>query len=245
MTTTTVTAPALAVGERVRFARPSDESTWWWDVRATDTRFTVLTRQRPFRVKGELLYTIIDRERGVRGPCNLIGQGWDIEEPGGCERLLDALRRHADNAPGLRVEVSHRNNLPFEILETHTPAGPARTITPSGLPGPALPALNAEEFAPLGTFRGIDLQEDLDDAAVWALGHHDPARFAAAVTDYDVDLTRDPLIQPLQVDEVEHTHAVVLHRIASRDPGWVVTWAPRHQITGTTPGAFPITLIHR
>ncbi len=129
MTPTSPPIPALNVGDRVRFAIPTSEAGRWWTVRAGDARYTVLTRQREFRAAGELLYTIIDRQRGVRGPCNLSGQGWDVEEPGGCEALLRALQhqdeRHAilelDGGPLAydepAVEVSYRNNLPVRITD--------------------------------------------------------------------------------------------------------------------------------
>lgn len=66
----------------------------WWTARAADDRFTILTRQADFRPRGEVFYTIIDAEQGVRGPCNLIGQGWDFHPETLDEdaaRLLNAL----------------------------------------------------------------------------------------------------------------------------------------------------------
>lgn len=122
--------PALTVGRRVRFATPTAEARYWWDARRGDDRYTILTRQAQFHPKGEVYYTIIDRERGVRGPCNLIGQGWDIHmDDDACARLLEALRRHDEVAalshePGsvvpdgvAVVEVSYRNNVLVDIAE--------------------------------------------------------------------------------------------------------------------------------
>jgi hypothetical protein len=121
--------PPLPIGARVRFGYPGSEARRWWTVRAVDGRFTVLTRQRDFRPKGESFYTIIDRVRGVRGPCNLIGQGWDVDEPGGPQALLRALNYHLEVSARLAagegrvvldeasVKVSHRNNVPVEVLE--------------------------------------------------------------------------------------------------------------------------------
>jgi hypothetical protein len=100
----------------------------WWTVRAEDERFTILTRQADFKPAGEYFYTIIDRVRAVRGPCNLIGQGWEFKpdtlEQNAAE-LLRALNYHlemvADLRPGprpmteLEVEVSYRNNVPILI----------------------------------------------------------------------------------------------------------------------------------
>jgi len=103
--------PDLAVGDRATLGWGSKaDATRWWTVRAGDERFTILTRQRDFHAKGKLIYTIIDRERDVRGPCNLIGQGYDVEEEGGCDRLLADLRSGA-------VEVSYRNNVRIKIVD--------------------------------------------------------------------------------------------------------------------------------
>jgi hypothetical protein len=118
----------LNVGDRVRLAHDSTRRRWW-TVRAADGRYVVLTRQRDFRPKGELYYTIIDWERGVRGPCDLIGQGWDVESPGGCEALLRALGMVIKPGPveEISVEVSYRNNVPIEVLEVRAAAHPTHS----------------------------------------------------------------------------------------------------------------------
>jgi hypothetical protein len=106
----------------------------WWTVRASDERFIVLTRTAAFG-RG-ITYTIIDKERGVRGPCNLIGQGWNFNPDSldyDGQRLLDALQRHVDIERRLEagersishdepaVEVSYRNNVPVRIAaKRHT-----------------------------------------------------------------------------------------------------------------------------
>ena len=83
----------LAPGDRVRFAIPTREAGRWWTVRASDERYSILTRKRELWAASEIVYTIIDRRQGVRGLCNLAGPGWDVEIPGGCDALLRALRR--------------------------------------------------------------------------------------------------------------------------------------------------------
>lgn len=106
-------------GDRIKFAMDNH----WWTVREADGRYVILTKQRPFHPKGELLYTIIDWGRGRRGPCNLIGQSWDVEEPGGCASLLRALNLErgeendetGDYLPA--VQISHRNNVPIDIVK--------------------------------------------------------------------------------------------------------------------------------
>lgn len=107
----TQSIPELAVGDRATLGWGSKaDATRWWTVRAADERFTILTRQRDFHTKGELVYTIIDRQRDVRGPCNLIGQGYDVGAEGGCDRLLADLRSGA-------VEVSYRNNVRVQVVD--------------------------------------------------------------------------------------------------------------------------------
>lgn len=106
----------IPVGSRLKFH--GDHR--WWTVRATDDRFTIAVRQAAFQPKGVLCYTIVDAERGVRGPCNLIGQSfgdgsYSVEE---CEHMLRCL--NAEREPGpitdpYPIEVSHRNNVPTNI----------------------------------------------------------------------------------------------------------------------------------
>lgn len=122
---TIATSERLALGTRVRFGGDR----LWWTVQAADSRYVVLTRQAEFKPKGESAYTIIDWVRDLRGPCNLIGQGWDVDEPNGCDELLRALNYHLEVCERLEggeesvtleepsVEVSYRNNVPIEITE--------------------------------------------------------------------------------------------------------------------------------
>lgn len=125
-----MTAPHvdLQIGNRVRFV--GDRR--WWLVQATDARWVVLTRQADFRPAGELLYTIIDWQEDVRGPCDLLGQGWDFHPTtvtDDAERLLRALQYRVEVHARLdagevsvtmeetSTEVSHRNRVPIAIVE--------------------------------------------------------------------------------------------------------------------------------
>lgn len=89
----------LAVGDSVQFA----ESKRWWKVRAVSDRFVILTS--PFNLQHTVLYSIIDWQRGVRGPDDRVfSSGYETDE-----QITDALRRlqlpeHADDW----IEVSHR-----------------------------------------------------------------------------------------------------------------------------------------
>ena len=118
--------PAFAVGDRARLLHGSaNDERRWWTVEAVDTRFVVLTRQADFLPRGRHSYTIIDWARDLRGPSNQIGQGWNIDEPGGSDELLRALNAYLEmmsllerSPAGTSVrlteataEVSYRNNV--------------------------------------------------------------------------------------------------------------------------------------
>lgn len=124
-----MTALNLAVGDQLKLA---DGSHYWWTVRAVDERYVVLTRYAPFR--SSLLYTIADTQTGRRGPCDLIGQGWDFDKTNdqtlaaSAERLLVALHGGVDTVDDESlpdaartfipaVEISHRNNVPITITQ--------------------------------------------------------------------------------------------------------------------------------
>lgn len=115
---TNTTTINLTAGDRVLFAGDPQP----WAVRATSEHFAVAVRyttdaDRPDSDEdwpeldddfeaGELMYTVLDWRNGVRGPCNLVGQGYGDGEylPSECERML------AEFEAG-DLEVSHRNQV--------------------------------------------------------------------------------------------------------------------------------------
>ncbi|WP_422758977.1 hypothetical protein [Paenarthrobacter sp. C1] len=117
----------LHEGSRVRLGQGTRPKAWW-TVRAMDDRFTILTRPASNTARGSE-YAIIDNVRALRGPCDLIGQGWDVDAEQGCQKLLRALNFHLEVVARLAAgeesvrttetstEVSYRNNVPIEILE--------------------------------------------------------------------------------------------------------------------------------
>lgn len=116
----TTTALRLNVGERVRLA--GYDARLWWRVQAASEHFAVCVRQVEFRKKGTLCYTVLDWRNGVRGPCNLIGQGWGdgSYSEAECRELLEGFERviatQPGHAPVYDLEVSHRNRVPIEVL---------------------------------------------------------------------------------------------------------------------------------
>lgn len=103
-----VTQIELAVGDIIRFA---EESRYRWTVRAVVDGVTVVTRQAQFKPKGTLLYSVIHWTAGVRGPVNVIGQGWEVDTDEKCQELADLV------AAG-EWEVSQRNWLRINIVPT-------------------------------------------------------------------------------------------------------------------------------
>jgi hypothetical protein len=80
----------------VQFVQPAD---LWWTVRAVsdDHQFVILTRPNP---EGEgVIYTIIDNNRGVRGPASIWGYGYETD---------DQIARSLSDLVGGRSEVSRR-----------------------------------------------------------------------------------------------------------------------------------------
>lgn len=94
----------MSVGDRVKL----DSDRRWWTVRASTADVVVLSRQAEFRSRGTLVYTVIDWRVGVRGPVNVIGQGWDVEHDERCRELADDVQRG-------KWEVSRRNWLSVEV----------------------------------------------------------------------------------------------------------------------------------
>ncbi len=103
-----VTPRPLKVGDRVKFI--GDRR--WWTVRAVSEHFAALVRQVEFRPAGTLYYTVLDWRNGVRGPCNLSGQGYGdgSYSEAECARLL------AEFEAG-DLEVSHRNNVAIKFAD--------------------------------------------------------------------------------------------------------------------------------
>lgn len=119
MSQDTVERVDVKPGQRVKVtANSGSNEIRWWDVRAADDRFVILTRQRDFAPKGQLLYCIIDWERGVRGPCDLVlGPPRDLADDDAVTDMMAALNRHAvGDHTGFSTEVSHRNNVPAKIV---------------------------------------------------------------------------------------------------------------------------------
>ncbi|MDZ4268178.1 MAG: hypothetical protein U1D00_21215 [Mycobacterium sp.] len=99
-------AVAMTVGQRVRL----DAERQWWVVRGVAGEVVVLTRQAPFRRRGALEYIVIDWRAGVRGPVNVIGQGWGVDTDEQCQELAELVRDE-------RWLVSMRNWLPIDVTD--------------------------------------------------------------------------------------------------------------------------------
>lgn len=92
-------------------ARFNGEKRYDWTVQVAGERYTILTKQAPFKPQGELVYTICDSEgAGHRGPTNFVGNGWDMQTKG---PLIGSRALHAALLSG-EVEISHRSRSTFD-----------------------------------------------------------------------------------------------------------------------------------
>ena len=89
----------LHPGDRVTFANEPNRP---YTVRAATDNFAVVTRQADFHKKGVLRYAVIDWRNGVRGPINVVGQGWDVDTDEQCLELCELCEAGT-------WEVSQRN----------------------------------------------------------------------------------------------------------------------------------------
>lgn len=100
------------VGDKLCFP---ETGRYWWTCQAVGDRFAVLTQHVPFKRKGVLQYTVMDAEKGIRGPCNLIGQGYGdgtyTREQ--CEEILHKFE--LPDTDTFQLYISHRNNVPVEV----------------------------------------------------------------------------------------------------------------------------------
>jgi hypothetical protein len=119
-----------AVGDAVKF----EGDRRWWTVKATTEHFAALTRTQDFGRDG-LAYTVIDWEKGVRGPCNLIGQGYGngVYDDAECVAMLAEFENALTEDPAMvaalargerswvpsrqELEVSHRNRVRVVIAD--------------------------------------------------------------------------------------------------------------------------------
>lgn len=74
-------------------------------IKACDERYFICTK--PFNARKTVIYTIIDKEKDIRGTENLIFcMGFETDED--CQEALDRLQRGES-------EVSYRNRTPLRI----------------------------------------------------------------------------------------------------------------------------------
>ncbi|WP_280371102.1 hypothetical protein [Nocardia wallacei] len=126
----------MAVGDHVRL----DGKPRRWTVQAVSEHFAALVQQAPFEARGTLQYTVIDWRNGIRGPCDLIGQGYgdgsySRQE---CERMLSEFEFDPETDPAMiealargeaswtpshhHLEVSHRNRVPLGSIQVMSEA---------------------------------------------------------------------------------------------------------------------------
>jgi hypothetical protein len=105
----------LQPGERVKLA---PDGRRWWTVQATSEHFAACVRQVAFEPAGTLEYTVLDWRNGVRGPCDLVGQGYGdgSYSPAECDRMLAEFESpRGEDSWGLAV--SQRNWVRLQVLD--------------------------------------------------------------------------------------------------------------------------------
>ena len=115
-----MTPVPMSVGDSVQFA----ESKRWWKVRAVSERFVILTSpwNLPNCYDATVIYSIIDWERGVRGPDDHYGVGYESDA-----EITDALRRLQLPEDDMeRIEVSWRAHSIRVELATHRTSAVSR-----------------------------------------------------------------------------------------------------------------------
>ncbi|MCW2632069.1 MAG: hypothetical protein JWR88_1031 [Pseudonocardia sp.] len=95
-------------GDRVRL---DPDPRRWWTVQAVSPHFAVCVQQVPFKPKGTLRYTVLDWRNSVRGPCDLIGQGYGD----GSYSEQECVAMLAEFESG-ELEVSYRNRVPLLVV---------------------------------------------------------------------------------------------------------------------------------
>lgn len=111
----------LTPGDRVKLY---PDGRCWWTVQAVTEHFAACVQSAPFKPKGTLQYTVLDWRNGVRGPCDLIGQGYGdgSYSPAECERMLAEFEhpRPGDGFDWEPLAVSQRNWVRLRVLD-HRP----------------------------------------------------------------------------------------------------------------------------
>lgn len=97
----------MTAEQRQRRARFRGEKTFTWTVQVEGERYMILTKPAPFQPRGSLRYTIWDKQEGVRGATNVIGNGWDFQTKG---PYIGARALHVSLLTGA-TEISHHNRV--------------------------------------------------------------------------------------------------------------------------------------
>jgi hypothetical protein len=81
--------------------------------KAVSDRYVIATK--PFNLKKTVWYTIIDFEREVRGPNNLVFNVYDYKNQREIEQCLNDLIQQEEMTDGL--QVSHRRKVDLNIIK--------------------------------------------------------------------------------------------------------------------------------
>lgn len=86
------------IGDKIAF----DTEKGLYTVKACDERYLICTK--PYNFKKTVFYSIVDLEKGIRGPNNLVFNSYDYKNQKDIDRCLKDLQKG-------KIEVSNRNKL--------------------------------------------------------------------------------------------------------------------------------------
>lgn len=99
----------MEIGDKIKMCSERQRYT----VQGFNDRFVIATK--PFNARRTYLYTMIDREKRIRGPLNTIfGLPCDVDSPEGAADLLDWIED--DGGPDV-WHVSYRRKMPLTDAE--------------------------------------------------------------------------------------------------------------------------------
>lgn len=108
-----MTPSNLKVGDKMYFAKEKKP----YIIKAINERFAICTK--PFNLKKTVFYTIVDFERDIRGPHNLVFNIYDFTVQSDIDECLKDLMISVNNPPGFNdFDLSRRNSIPLDLLRT-------------------------------------------------------------------------------------------------------------------------------
>ncbi|SHU70261.1 Uncharacterised protein [Mycobacteroides abscessus subsp. abscessus] len=100
--------------------------------------------------------------------------------------------------------------------------------------------VNVETFSTTHADGSYPFVEDSAGDIYFGYGHQDKTEFAESLTDYFRKIQHDEIREPAAPQDVQHCYAISTHPEHES-----IRWgaSSNEQVTASTPGSFPITLV--